>query len=204
MKKLVPTLAILLLGAFGAACGTSSPDTIPALADISIVYDDEDGENFDQQGSVPEINTGENAFGESFSTDSTDSDNSAIAENTQVFDTAKVSFRLITKNITTGTSWIDFELINESDAELSYGENFLLYETGDENRLVEPLPGRDRHTLQLILMPHSSNFGSFDIGYFYGELEPGTYRIEKALSMENSQGGEFVSAVEFEVFEVDK
>lgn len=115
---------------------------------------------------------------------------------------SEVSFKILTGNIDTGTSWLDYEIVNHTTREFSYGEDFLLLISRNNNwEYVDTIPGRGWHDLSLVLMPGSSNSGSFDIEYFFGELEAGVYKIEKDIFNGNDA---FVLSVRFEVEEAEK
>ncbi|MCL2698060.1 MAG: hypothetical protein FWE74_08260 [Oscillospiraceae bacterium] len=117
-------------------------------------------------------------------------------------DYTEVNFRIRTNNITTDTSWIEFELNNRSDVEYIYGEHFVLSEFTDGSwEAVDIIHGAQWSEMGIILMPDSINNGSIDIGYFFGFLSEGEYKIEKILFSEYDWG---LVSTEFEVFEIEK
>ena len=120
----------------------------------------------------------------------------------QELNPSEVALRLLTRHITSGTSWIDYEIVNYTGLEFEYGEDFMLFiNNNGEWDYIDPIPGRGWHDLQLFLMPESVNSGSLDIGYIFGELSPGDYRIEKDIFNDNEA---FIIHTQFEVEKVEK
>ncbi|MCL2636883.1 MAG: hypothetical protein FWD48_00795 [Oscillospiraceae bacterium] len=124
------------------------------------------------------------------------------ADNPRELDYTEVNFRIRTSFITTDTSWLDFELNNRSGTEFLYGEVFTLYKDINGSwEYVDMMYGADFNDTGLILMPDSINNGSIDIGYFFGFLGEGNYRIEKDIF---SLDEWCIVTAEFEVFEAEK
>jgi hypothetical protein len=119
------------------------------------------------------------------------------------FESEDVSLRLITDEINPLTLWLDFEIVNHSGNEYSYGEEFALYTLEDGLWVYnETLPQSSWNAHEIILMPFSSNHGSISIDSFFGTLDEGFYRIEKDIF--SAGGGVFLVTTEFEVEEIEK
>ncbi|MCL2077615.1 MAG: hypothetical protein FWH08_04325 [Oscillospiraceae bacterium] len=113
------------------------------------------------------------------------------------FSATEAALNLKTSPITTDTDWLDYEIVNHTAAEYTYGEDFTLFRDKDGGwEYVDMLPDSGWNDIGIILTPHSVNNGSIDIGHFFGTLSMGTYRIEKDVFSEDEA---FIAAVEFEV-----
>ena len=116
---------------------------------------------------------------------------------TQTLSADELSFRIITSPVTNASSWLDYEIANHTPMEFTYGEDFLLLKQRNGAwEYADILPGTGWENFNFILAPYSSNNGSIDIGYFFGELTAGSYRIEKDVF---SGDGIFIITTEFEV-----
>jgi len=114
----------------------------------------------------------------------------------------EVVFRIRTSYVTNETSWLDFEIVNLTANEYTYGEDFMLFrlEEGDWD-YVDTLESVSWNDIGLILAPFSINNGSIDLGYYFGALESGFYRIEKDVFR---NGGWCYISAEFTVYEDEK
>ncbi|MDR2531930.1 MAG: hypothetical protein LBC82_03710 [Oscillospiraceae bacterium] len=141
---------------------------------------------------------------------SAESDNPALPANSGSFadeprelTPSEVFFRIRTMNVTTATSWLDYEITNNTTLEFTYGEDFMLFRHEDSGwEYVDMNTGAGWNDIGIILVPGSVNNGSIDIGHFFGELDAGFYRIEKDIFSE--EGEWLVTATEFTVLEEEK
>ena len=109
----------------------------------------------------------------------------------------EVAFQMKTSPVTSAASWLDYEIVNHTSEEFTYGEDFALFkEVNGSWEYVNTLPGAGFEDYRMILAPYSVNGGSLDIGYFYGELSEGSYRIEKDIFSEDTP---YITVVEFVV-----
>jgi len=114
----------------------------------------------------------------------------------------EVVFRIRTSFVTNETSWLDFEIVNLTANEYTYGEDFMLFKFEDDDwNYVDTLESAGWNDISLILAPFSINNGSIDLGYYFEELEAGLYRIEKDIFR---NGGWCYVSAEFTVFEEEK
>jgi hypothetical protein len=120
----------------------------------------------------------------------------------RLLDYTEVNFRIRTSNITTETSRLDFEINNRSETDYIYGEEFALYKdiNGSWN-YIDIMFGAGWNDGGLLLPAGSVNNGSIDIGYFFGVLDEGNYRVEKILLSEDEW---CLLSTEFEVVEAEK
>jgi hypothetical protein len=120
----------------------------------------------------------------------------------RLLDYTEVNFRIRTSLITPETSWIDFELNNRSEVDYIYGEEFALYKyIGNTWSYVDMMSGTGWNDVGLMLPAGSVNNGSIDIGYYFGVLGEGEYKIEKILL---SLDEWCMVSAEFEVVEAEE
>lgn len=120
----------------------------------------------------------------------------AASEHGDLKDTGIV-MRVVDETVTSQTDSVTVEYTNNTDTQFAFGEEPHLEIKKDGGWYVVPV-SKDAAWVDIayMLSPNTSDEKAFSLKAFYGDLEPGQYRIVKTFF---ADGGDVAAAAEFDI-----
>jgi hypothetical protein len=123
-------------------------------------------------------------------------DNPVLSEHSELKD-AGIAMRIADKMLTTETDSLMIEYINNTDIEVTYGEEPHLEIESNGSWYVVPIKEDAAwEDIGYILLPNESDEKEFSLKFYYENLNPGHYRIIKTFF---ADGSNLVATVEFDI-----
>ena len=110
---------------------------------------------------------------------------------------AGIVMRIVDETVTTETDSVMIEYINNTDTEIAFGKEPHLEIESEGSRYVVPVKEDAAwEDIGYILPPNGSDEKDFSLKFYYGNLNPGHYRIVKTFFADS---GNVAAAVEFDI-----